>query len=247
MSDGWPYARPVVSLALAASGVAWVAAARERWWPACPWRDFDSAACARIQDDAYGSIATPWLEAGYTAELQALALALVAVAIAFLPWLWLRRPVAVVALATGAVSVALFVSATWVYLSALAGRPVEGWWFTVPLVVAALGWPLYLFLGLIAALADPYVGVWRPGTGWRLGFWCLLLAGTTLLQLWVVPVVLGYMSYDHTPWADAVSGGLMLCAALVVWPATVSAPARSEPVGGLPTYGSELGHRVSPG
>ncbi len=80
-----------------------------------------------------------------------------------------------------------------------------------------------------------------------MGFWCLLLVSTPLAQLWVVPVVVGYMSYDLTPWADAVSGGLMLCAALVLWPATVSAPVRSEPFGGLPTYGPELGHRVSPG
>ncbi len=48
-----------------------------------------------------------------------------------------------------------------------------------------------------------------------------------MLQIFVAPIVVAYTSYDATPWADAVSGGFLLVAALVVWPAAVPEPDRS--------------------
>ena len=122
MSIGWPHARTAVSWLLAGSGIASIAAARERWWPACPWGEFDSTQCLIVQDDSYGSLARPWLETGYTAELQALSIALLGLAIAFLPKLWLRRPVAVIVLSSGALTTASFVVAGWLYYAGL-GQP----------------------------------------------------------------------------------------------------------------------------
>jgi hypothetical protein len=220
MNYGWTHARAAVSLLLVASGVASLAAARERWWPACPWGEFDSRACLRVQAHAYDS---PTTEA---VVLQTVALVLTALAIACLPLLWSRRPVAVISLATGALTLAFVVVAFATYVSAFAAwlPPIPG--SNIADVVVTLGWPLYLVMAMAVVLVGPYTGIWHPGTGWRLVFLLLLLASTPLAQVVVTPVVMGYASYDTSPWTDGISAGLLLCAALVVWPA--AAPRRTR-------------------
>jgi hypothetical protein len=209
-----------VSLLLAASGVASLAVARERWWPACKWGDFDATACVRAQAHELDTTAE-------SAVLQTVALVLMALAVACLPLLWSRRPVALITLATGALTVAFVAVAVATYLSVYGG-----WLFHdfpgshAAAVTVALGWPLYLMVAMAVVLAGPYAGIWQPGTGWRLLFLLLLLTSTPLAQLVVTPMVTGYGSYDTAPWTDAVSGALLLCAALVVWPA--AAPRRAR-------------------
>ncbi len=213
MIYGWTHARAAVSLLLAASGIASLAAARERWWPACPWGDLDTSACLRMQGHAYDN------PTAHGAVLQTLALVLMALAISCLPLLWSRRPVAVIALATGALTLAFVVVAIATYVSALVDWSIRVPGSGVAAVIVALGWPLYLIMAMAVALAGPYTGIWHPGTGWRLSFLLLLLASTPLAQVVVVPMVMGYPSYDTSPWTDGISAALLLCAALVVWPA----------------------------
>jgi hypothetical protein len=228
MGMGRAYARTAVSCLLAGSGAALIAAARERWWPACPWGGFDSGDCLVIQDDSYGSLGQPWLQAGHVADLQALSIALLGLAIAFLPRLWVRRPTALVLLSTMALSVSFVVVAGATNYSAWAGREVDFLGLGAAGVVWGLGWPLYLTVALVVALGAPYIGSWPRGTGWRLTFLVLLLLSTPVLQIPVAPALMSYMSYDHTPWADAVSGGFLVCAALVLWLATSPRPERPE-------------------
>jgi hypothetical protein len=235
MSYASPHARGAVSLLLAASGVAWLAAARERWWPACPWGDFDSPACLRIQDHAYDNPtatgAGPWLQVGHAAELQAAALVLLAVAIACLPLLWSRRPVAVMVLSTAALSLSFVAVAVATSLSVVLDRPFDFPGLAVAGILVGLGWPLFLIVAIVVVLADPYLGIWRAAAGWRLVFLLLLLASTPLAQVVVAPMAVGYMSYDTAPWSDAVCGGLLLFAALTVWPAAAPRIARVAQVG----------------
>jgi len=227
MSTGRPHARTAVSLLLAGSGVALIAAARERWWPACPFAGFDSADCLAVQDDSYGSLASPWLQGGHTGELQAVAIALMGLAILFLPLLWVRRPVAVIALSSGALTVASLVVAGSVYYESVNNGPVDFTGLQAAELVWWLGLPLYLMLALTGTLAAPYVGTWPRGTGWRLTFLAVLLLANPVLQFFVAPIFVAYSSYDATPWADAISGGLLLCAALAVWPASSPRPEHS--------------------
>jgi hypothetical protein len=229
---GWPRARAIVSCLLAASGLASLAAARELWWPACRWGEFNAPDCLQAQDDAYRYTSTePWAEISDAAILQTVALLLLALVIAFLPVLWLRRPVAVIALSTGALTLSFVVVAVATYVSGLSGQSLgsvfgDVVWVCaqVALVVALLGWPVYLLAALAATLAGPFTGVWGRVTAWRLVFLTLLLASTPLAQVVLTPMVTGYLSHGATPWSEGVSGALLLCAALVVWPATASLP-----------------------
>lgn len=220
MVHGWTHARAAVSLLLVGSGLASLAAARERWWPACPWGEFDSRACLRVQGHAYDN---PTVDA---VVLQTVALVLMALAVACLPVLWSRRPVAVITLATGALALAFVVVAVATYVAAFAAwaPPIPG--TDIATTVVTLGWPMYLIAALGVVLVGPYAGVWHPGTGWRLLFLLLLLASTPLAQAVVAPMVVGYSSYVAAPWTEAISAGLLLCAALVVWPA--AAPRRTR-------------------
>jgi hypothetical protein len=244
MATGARGARTTVSWLLAGSGLASLAAARERWWPACPAGDFDAPACLRVQDHSHDYLvpAEPWTAVGHAAELHSVALVLLAVAVGVLPWLWLRHPVALVQVPTLVVSVALLLVAVCVFLSAWTERAVALPGLGVAVVVWALGWPAYLVL---AALV-PHSGGWHAGSGRRLVFLALLLASTPLASLVVAPAVTGYVSHDTTPWTEGVSGAFLLAAAVALWPATrpvtpASAPrtpGRSGPVGRARTSGT---------
>lgn len=222
MIHGWTHARGAVSLLLAGSGAASLAAARERWWPACPWGEFDARACLRVQAHVYD---TPTADA---VVLQTVSLVLMALAIACLPLLWSKRPVAVIALTTGALTLAFIGVAVAAYVAELLPWSVTVPGSNVASVVVAFGWPLYLIAATAVVLIGPTTGVWHPGTGSRLVFLLLLLASTPLAQALVAPMVLGYSSYDTVPWSDGISGALLLGAALVVWPA--AAPRRTPRV-----------------
>ena len=49
--------RAAVSALLAGAGVLRVAAAAQRWWPACKPGDFDADACIKVQDHLYDYLA----------------------------------------------------------------------------------------------------------------------------------------------------------------------------------------------
>ena len=227
----WP--RALVSLLLAVSGLLAIAGARERWWPVCRPGDFDSPGCLTLQDDRYDHTALPepWVPVGHAAEIAGASYAVLAVVVALLPWLLMRtRPR--VAAATGLVlgGTALPVAAA-LWLSGRAGEVVD-----VPLVSAsaltwALLWPVAAGISVVATLRT-------HGGGARVLLAALLCLcsplGQVVVGLLVAPTLLGYVSHDTTPWTEAVTGGLLLLAALAAWPATRPRP-RATPRPGTGT------------
>lgn len=57
-------------------------------------------------------------------------------------------------------------------------------------------------------------------TRWRLVMAFLITMSTPLVETIFTPMFLGYMSHDSTPWAEAVTGALLVAAGLAAWPAT---------------------------
>jgi hypothetical protein len=54
---------------------------------------------------------------------------------------------------------------------------------------------------------------------WRLVVIALLLCATPWSQVCLAPGLLGYTSYDTTPWAEAVPGAFLVLAGLTTLPA----------------------------
>ncbi len=61
-----------------------------------------------------------------------------------------------------------------------------------------------------------------PSIPWRLLVAVLVSASTPLGEFFLAPALLGYVSYDTTPWSEAVSGAFLVAAGLALWPATRS-------------------------
>lgn len=211
--------RAVVSGLLATSGVLYLMAASQRWWPACKLGRFDEPACVRVQNDDYGYLvpAGPWIPAGDAAQLAGIALVCLAVAVAVLPWLWPPRPVGV-ALATcvPAAAIALMGVATWG--AGISGNSVSGaeGWVPLAAIVWCFGLPSVLLTAAVARMDHAPPGTTR----WRVVAALLLGLANPLADYFIGSAAVGYVSHDYTPWVEAVSAVLLLSAALVMWPST---------------------------
>lgn len=205
-----------ISFLLATSGALMVAAAAQRWWPACHLDHYDDPACLRLQDHRYDFVLPmhPWVPAGHAAVLAGLSLLLLGTAVAALPLLLCpRRRPAYVWLLCAVLGTSQLVAGLSTLASGLLGQPGPRFW--EPLVVFVwLGWPVALTLTSILMAGH----VRRPGTGW-LVLVVLLAASTPLGQVFLAPAVTGYTSYDTTPWSEAWGGVCLLLAAVAVWPA----------------------------
>ncbi len=246
-----------VSALLVGSGTLEVAAARERWWPACPLGGFDAPACVRLQSHEFDFLtpADPWIPLGQAATLGGLSLLLLALAMGILPWLLAAQSRSVTAAASLLMGLGALQNGIVTLRSGQVGRPVLG------AVLGPAGWCLLLGLLLMFVVAStPEPGDEpRPGIGWPLTLVGLLASSILLVQLLIAPIVLAYTSYDTTPWTEAVDGAVLLLAALAVWPATVVradagrvyvAPAerpRPPRAPSLPTTGRTPGTAGSPG
>jgi hypothetical protein len=210
--------RVMVSGLLATSGIAYLMAAAQRWWPACRLGRFDEPACVRVQNDDYGYLvpAGPWIPAGDAAQLAGIALVCLAVAVATLPWLWPPRHVGV-ALATGVPAGAIAL------MGAVSGA--EGW---VPLagILWCFGLPSVLLAAAAVRMDDAPPGTTR----WRVAAALLLGLANPLADFFIGSAVVGYVSHDHTPWVETVSAALLLSAALVTWPSTRGTARAGGPV-----------------
>lgn len=211
--------RVVVSGLLATSGVLYLMAASQRWWPACKLGRFDEPACVRVQNDDYGYLVPsgPWIPAGDAALLAGIALVCLAVAVGVLPWLW-SPPHVGVALATcaPAAAIALMGATTWgAGLSGSAVSGAEGW---VPLagIVWCFGLPSVLLTAAVVRMDDAPPGATR----WRVVAALLLGLANPLGGYFIGSAAVGYVSHDYTPWVEAVSAVLLLSAALIMWPST---------------------------
>jgi hypothetical protein len=224
-----------VAALLALAGALWVAAAVQRWWPACPRSDFDSAACIELQDHLYDYVAptAPWVPVGNAAELAGVAMVVLAFGVAVLPWLWEPvRPLACLAVAVPAVAVLLV--GVWTWRAGLTHEVVGG-----AVLPAILVWSFVLPLALsAAAVATSRDGRTPQRTRrWRVAAAVFLSLATPLAEVMFGPLLLGYMSHDSTPWTEIMTGTLLVAAAGAVWPATARSP-RGAPH--LPVEASRL-------
>ncbi|MBD3925053.1 hypothetical protein IEZ26_10510 [Nocardioides cavernae] len=214
--------RAAVAALIALAGALWVAAAAQRWWPACKLGDFDAVACIQLQDHLYDYVAptAPWVAVGNAAQLAGVAMTLLAIGVTLLPWLWLpRRPLVCLAVAFPALSVLLIGGSTWhagLSHEALAAGVLP------TILVWSFGLPIALALAAATSRDDHTA---RRTTRWRVVVTVLIAMATPLAELIFAPILLGYMSHDSTPWTGAVTGALLVAAGCAVWPAT-SGPRR---------------------
>jgi hypothetical protein len=214
--------RGAVSALISLAGALSVAAAAQRWWPACKRGDFDAVACIKAQDHLYDYVAptAPWVPVGDAALLAGVAMTLLAIGVTLLPWLWLpRRPLVCLAVAVPALAVLLVGGLTW---SAGLSHEIPA----VEIVPAILAWSFGLPLVLAAAAAtsrDDHTAQWT--TRWRVVVSVLIAIATPLGEVMFAPILIGYLSHDSTPWTGAVTGALLVTAGCAVWPAT-SGPRR---------------------
>ncbi len=203
--------RYLVSLVLALSGAAAVAADVQRWHLACTG-GFDELDCLRMQDHSwdYAIPWDPWTPIGTSAHLMALSYALLAVAALGLApavvrawWAWV----------VGVPFAAAFaVLAATTYESASAGRVVHLPGTVAALNVYSLAWPVGLLLVAVVGHLPLRSSLL---TGRRVTIAAVLLALTAPLALYFVSsFAVLYGSHDTSPW-DVAVGGLLTVAAAV--------------------------------
>jgi len=209
--------RAAVAALFSFAGALWVAAAAQRWWPACKRGDFDTVGCLKLQDHLYDYVAptAPWVPVGNAAQLAGVAMALLAVGVTLLPWLWVpSRPLVCLAVAVPALAVLLIGGSTW-----NAGLSHEA--LTVGLVPTILVWSFGLPIALVVAATTSRDGhTAQRTTRWRVVITVLIAMATPLAEVMFAPMLVGYMSHDSTPWTGAVTGALLVTAGCAVWPAT---------------------------
>lgn len=204
---------------LATAGVLMVAAAAQRWWPACAWGAFDSGACPARQADAYDFVLPldPTVALGAATQLHGVALLVLAAAVPLLPAVLTGRPVGwALRLAAVAVSLGVVVTGVVSWHAGRVGEVVSAPGTGLAGALWVLGLPcLALALGAVAEPARRRVDVAR----WAVvGF--LVGSNPVATTLFLAPLLLGYASYDTTPWTEAVSGVFLVAAAICLVPAT---------------------------
>jgi hypothetical protein len=215
-----------LSLLLAGAGTLQVAASAQRWWPACRFGDFETAACLRLQSHTYDFVvpSAPWVPVGHASVLAGLSLLLLGLGVTGLPLLLRpgRRP-ALAWLLCAVLGLSQLLAGVSTVASGLLGRPV-GEPGTPFVAFVWLGWPVALTLTSILMVGR----VRRPAAGWLLLI-VLLTASTPLAELFMAPIVTGYVSYDTTPWSEGWGGACLLLASLAVWPAAYRPRRRPTP------------------
>jgi hypothetical protein len=217
---------------LMASGLLAVAAAAQRWWPACLPGDLDSAACLTMQDSAHDFMVPNqgWTPDAGAAELYGVGLLLLAVACVVLPGLLVGSdPGAQLTVASWVVALGIAVVGSATALSGLRGQVVTVPGHEAAAVLWVLGPPVLAVLGLVSGRLT------SARFGWRMGVVAALLVGNPAAQFLFAPAVLGYVSHDTTPWTEAVGGaglavgGALLLVACRPAPHPATGPIRSSP------------------
>ena len=206
------------SALLVSAGVMSIAAASERWWPACRPFGFDHPDCYRLQRDWYDYVAPaePWVPVGDAAALAAVSLLLQALAVLVVVPALFDRKYRLLAGGVGlAMSVNLLFPAAATWLSAEEGRAVDipglstAMWFWI------WGWPIIAFTAIVALSIFTPLG---RRDGLRLLVIACLVATAPLVEyFFVMPFFTLYTPYDTTPWTGAVSGVLLVVAGLAFW------------------------------
>jgi hypothetical protein len=217
--------RAAVAAFISLAGALSVAAAAQRWWPACRRGDFDAVACIKAQDHLYDYVAptAPWVPVGNAALLAGVALALLAVGVTLLPWLWLpRRPLVCLVVVVPALAVLVIGGLTW---NAGLGQEALHVGVAPTILIWSFGLPVALAMAAVTSRDDHTA---QRTTRWRVGITVLIAMATPLGEAMFAPLLVGYMSHDSTPWTGAVTGVLLVTAGFAVWPAT-SGPRRPGP------------------
>jgi hypothetical protein len=207
----------VTAVLLTASAALSLAAAWQRWAGYCGLGADESPRCLLRQGDQFDAIRlgpadNAWEPIGQTPELVGLAYLVLGVALLLLPAALGRRTTGFTRPVLAAAAIATLVVGTAVLVSGLRGQPLE---------LPAQSLTLVCFIGLPFLIGIPLLipdGDDRPA-GRRGSFVAWMLIGTTpLVQLFVAPLVSGGLSYDTTPWSEAVVVPFLLAAAVAIGP-----------------------------
>ncbi|GIG38752.1 hypothetical protein [Cellulomonas phragmiteti] len=198
---------------LLASATLFVAAAAQRWWPACPRGSFDSEECLRLQDHQFDYLvpSDPWTPVGNAAQYAGVAMLLLAGAAAVLPFLlmrthWSRVPIAVVV----AAAVAVPGAQTWA--SGVAGSAQPAWAGLAAGLVWGVGVPALLIAWMVTRGRPD-----RPRTVWTTALAGALIASTPVPAWLLGLMVAGYVSHDTAPWSEAGIAVPLVVAGVLVW------------------------------
>lgn len=209
--------RATISMLLAVSGLLWLAAVVQRWWPDCKLGQFDEPACLWAQSYHYERFegSELWAPIAHTAHLEGVSLICLAVAVAVLPWLWApRRTGTSLAVLVPAFCIGLLGAGTWAVGPSGSGQDaaVAG---GAPLtaIVWIFGLPAVLLCAAVSRLDEAPIGTTR----WRLVVACLVGLSNPLVAYFIGPIFTGYLSHDDPPWSGAVSTGFLFVAACFVW------------------------------
>ena len=200
---------------LLASGAITIAASAQRWWPACKLGAFDHGDCLVLQDDAFDVVAHPgpWTPVGASIELYGVGLVLLAVAVGLLPRVLGGPPGRLLAAAGWIVALGMLTTGVLVLLSGLGGTVVHVPGELAAGVLGFFGLPLLIVTSLAKGVDGPL-----PGIGWRMTAAAALLLNNPLATYFLAGAVFSYMSYDTTPWTEAVGGATLVVAGVALLP-----------------------------
>jgi hypothetical protein len=207
----------VTAVLLAASAALSFAAAWQRWSGYCGIGADESRDCLFRQNDQYdavrfGPMDTVWQPVGRSPELMGLASILLAVALVLVPAALGRRTTGFTRPVLGLAALATLVVGTAILVSGLRGEPV-----TLPggpfMLIYFVGLPFLIGIPLLIPDGDDC----PAGRRESLVAW-MLIGTTPLVQVFVAPLVAGGLSYDTTPWSEAVVVPFLLVAAVALRP-----------------------------
>jgi hypothetical protein len=224
---------------LVASGAITIAASAQRWWPACKLGAFDHGDCLVLQDDAFDVVAysVPWTPVGASVELYGVGLVLLAAAVGLLPRVLGGSAGRLLAAAGWIIALGMLTTGVLVLLSGLWGTVVHVPGELVAGVLGFFGLPLLIVTSLAKDLDGPL-----PGIGWRMTAAAALLLNNPLATYLLAGAIFSYLSYDTTPWTEAVGGATLVVAGVALLPTLrtpAGAPQPSTPVGETPAVPSE--------
>jgi hypothetical protein len=176
-----------------------------------------------LQGDPYDYIllteGSEWEPVGVAAGLHGVAMMLLAVAVLLLPRLLVgRRPSLTLSLSAVVVAVATAVVAAAQWRSGFEGQLVTFPGLGIAATLSWVGLPALAIALVVSTVLHPTL-VSPPQRVWtgRLVVMACLVANNPIFSLMAAAMVFGYMSYDTTPWSEAVGGLFLIVASGFLW------------------------------
>ncbi|QNN52305.1 hypothetical protein [Nocardioides mesophilus] len=206
--------RLLTAILLIGAALMQIVTAAERWWPTCVPGAYDTKACLLLQSHRYDVDlpGTQWEPIGNAAVLQGAAWALLALAFVLLPSALLGLRSRGWRAAFAAVAASLMALAAVTTASGIIGHVVEVPGVILPGIAWLLGGPVLLVVLMVMSAVDRDTS--------RLPLRLVVLGGLLLAspvpQMFLAPVLVGYVSYDSSPWTEAAPAPFLFVAGLAM-------------------------------